>query len=173
MTGIPAQTLNRYELGQRVPKIDTAVKIAEAIGINPLWLQGYDVPEVLEEHSSGTIVGLRIHERRKELGLTVQDIADEIGVAKSTIQRYENGTIETVKLPVLEAIARILKINPGYLIGKTDEKAPQPTGREVTFDDFTYAMYEQSRELSDENKQKLLEMAEFFKQQQEKEKRKG
>ena len=42
--GIPAQTLNRYELGQRKPKIDTAVEIAEALNINPLWLQGYDVP---------------------------------------------------------------------------------------------------------------------------------
>lgn len=42
--GIPYQTLSRYELGQRKPKIDTAVEIAEALGINPLWLQGYDVP---------------------------------------------------------------------------------------------------------------------------------
>lgn len=43
---IPAQTLNRYELGQRAPKIDIAVQVAEQLGINPLWLQGYDVPEV-------------------------------------------------------------------------------------------------------------------------------
>lgn len=43
--GIPAQTLNRYELGQRAPKIDVAVQIAERLGINPLWLQGYDVLE--------------------------------------------------------------------------------------------------------------------------------
>lgn len=42
--GIPYQTLSRYELRQRVPKIDTAVEIAEALGINPLWLQGYNVP---------------------------------------------------------------------------------------------------------------------------------
>lgn len=41
--GIPAQTLNRYELEQRIPKIDTAVAIAEALDINPLWLQGYNV----------------------------------------------------------------------------------------------------------------------------------
>lgn len=42
-TGLPAQTINRYELGQRAPKIDTAVSIAESLRINPLWLQGYDV----------------------------------------------------------------------------------------------------------------------------------
>ncbi len=44
MTGVPAQTLNRYELGQRSPKLDVAVKIAEAIHVHPMWLQGYDVP---------------------------------------------------------------------------------------------------------------------------------
>ena len=42
-TGLPAQTINRYELGQRVPKIDTAINIAISLDINPLWLQGYDV----------------------------------------------------------------------------------------------------------------------------------
>lgn len=44
ITGTPAQTLNRYELGQRVPKIDTAIDLAEKMKIHPLWLQGFDVP---------------------------------------------------------------------------------------------------------------------------------
>lgn len=41
---VPAQTLNRYELEQRVPKIDAAVSIASSLSISPLWLQGFDVP---------------------------------------------------------------------------------------------------------------------------------
>lgn len=44
LTRIPAQTINRYELGQRIPKIDVAISIAESLSINPLWLQGYKVP---------------------------------------------------------------------------------------------------------------------------------
>lgn len=44
VTSIPAQTINRYELGQRAPKLDIAVQIADALNVNPLWLQGYDVP---------------------------------------------------------------------------------------------------------------------------------
>ena len=43
---VPAQTLNRYELGQRVPKVDVAIEIAEKLNINPQWLQGYDVDEI-------------------------------------------------------------------------------------------------------------------------------
>lgn len=45
LTGIPAQTLNRYELGQRSPKLDVAVSIAESLNVHPMWLQGYDVEE--------------------------------------------------------------------------------------------------------------------------------
>lgn len=44
LTGIPAQTLNRYELNQRTPKVDMANLIAEALHVHTLWLQGYDVP---------------------------------------------------------------------------------------------------------------------------------
>lgn len=40
--------------------------------------------------------------------------------------------------------------------------------RPITFDDFAYAMYEEGKELTEENKKKLLEMAQFFRQQQEK-----
>lgn len=57
-TGIPAQTLNRYELGQRAPKIDVAVQVAEQLHINPLWLQGYDVPESEAEPPTVTDEGL-------------------------------------------------------------------------------------------------------------------
>ena len=68
-----------------------------------------------------SIVGARIESRRKEQGLTLDDIALEIGVARSTIQRYEKGTIERLKIPVIEAIARVLKVSPAWLVGKTDD----------------------------------------------------
>lgn len=48
ITGVPAQTINRYELEQRHPKIDVAISIAEKLGVNALWLQGYDVPVINE-----------------------------------------------------------------------------------------------------------------------------
>lgn len=42
--GIPQQTLSRYELGQRMPKIDIVQNIAAALDVNFMWLVGYDVP---------------------------------------------------------------------------------------------------------------------------------
>ena len=63
----------------------------------------------------GKKIGARIEQRRKNLGMTLDNIAQEIGVAKSTVQRYEKGTIEKIKLPVLESIARALDVNPAWL----------------------------------------------------------
>ncbi len=71
------------------------------------------------------VLGERIEQRRKELGLTLDDIAQEIGVAKSTIQRYEKGTIGKIKLPVIESIARAISVDPSWLCGKTDDKTPK------------------------------------------------
>lgn len=57
------QTLSRYELEQRVPKIDTAVEIAESLGINPLWLQGYNVP--MEEQLPSNAIPIDLTSRHR------------------------------------------------------------------------------------------------------------
>ena len=69
-------------------------------------------------------IGERIVEARTKLGRTQQEIADAVGVAKSTIQRYEKGKVNKLKIPVISEIARALSINPVWLIGKTDIKNP-------------------------------------------------
>lgn len=74
---------------------------------------------------TNTEIGKRIEDRRKELGLTLDDVAVELGVAKSTIQRYEKGSIERLKTPVLQAIARVLRVNPDWMVGKSDVKESQ------------------------------------------------
>lgn len=65
-------------------------------------------------------IGHRIKTEREKLGLTLQEVADMIGVHKSTIQRYEGGQITKIKLPVIDAIANALKVNPTWLIGKSN-----------------------------------------------------
>lgn len=66
-------------------------------------------------------IGLRMETRRKELELTLSQVAQEVGVAASTIQRYEKGNFEKIKMPIIEAVAGVLQVNPAWLIGKTDD----------------------------------------------------
>lgn len=67
------------------------------------------------------LTGQRIRTRREEMGLNLGDVAKQVGVAVSTIQRYEKGKIEKVKLPVIEAIAKALEVDPAWLLGESDQ----------------------------------------------------
>lgn len=70
-------------------------------------------------------IGFRIKQRREELGLTLEDIALYVKVARSTIQRYEAGSISRPKLPVLYSISQALRVSPDWLLGITDDPIPQ------------------------------------------------
>ena len=66
-------------------------------------------------------IGKRIHNARTLRKYTLDEVAKKIGVAKSTIQRYENGKITKIKLPVIDSIANALAVNPAWLVGKSEE----------------------------------------------------
>ncbi|WP_077613059.1 helix-turn-helix domain-containing protein [Clostridium sp. Marseille-P2415] len=68
-----------------------------------------------------SITGQRIKDRRKQLDMSADDVASQLGVSRSTIFRYENGHIEKVPANVLEKLAEILKTTPAYLMGWEDD----------------------------------------------------
>jgi transcriptional regulator with XRE-family HTH domain len=61
--------------------------------------------------------GLRIKQRRLELGLSVDELAKKVGKSRATIYRYENGDIKEIPMSVLEPIVRALHTTPQYLMG--------------------------------------------------------
>jgi transcriptional regulator with XRE-family HTH domain len=67
-------------------------------------------------------IGLRIKVARIEKGMTLLDVSKKIGVDKSTIQRYEAGTIAKIKLPIISSISDVLGVNPAWIIGKSERK---------------------------------------------------
>ncbi|WP_050791345.1 helix-turn-helix domain-containing protein [Megasphaera sp. UPII 135-E] len=68
------------------------------------------------------LIGKRIAIARTEKNMTAKELAEAIKVAASTISRYEKGEIVKAKIPVIEAIARVLGVNPMWLIGKSEYK---------------------------------------------------
>lgn len=71
-------------------------------------------------------VGEKIKLRRKELKISADDLADAVGVSRSTIFRYEKGDIEKVGPEVLKKIADKLRISPAELMGWSDETSVEP-----------------------------------------------
>lgn len=67
-------------------------------------------------------VGQRIRDRRKELKLSVDDVAKQLGKNRATVYRYEGDEIEDMSINLIAEIARILKTDPGYLMGWKNSK---------------------------------------------------
>ena len=74
------------------------------------------------ENKENKEIGRRLKQARGEADLTLKEVAQKVGVSDSTILRYEAGTIKKIKLPVVEAIAKALNVNPAWAILKSNDK---------------------------------------------------
>lgn len=83
------------------------------------------------------VVAERIAEARQYRGMTLTEVAEKVGIDKSTIMRYEKCQVKKMKPPVIEAIARALDVNPAWIVGKADrqlvsESADKPLDGDLT-----------------------------------------
>lgn len=67
--------------------------------------------------------GERIRKRRKELGITADDLGSKVGIDRSTVYRYEKGDIEKVPISTLEPFADALNTTVAYLMGWSTDSA--------------------------------------------------
>lgn len=61
-----------------------------------------------------------INARRKELDLTMKQVADAVGVSEGTVSRWESGDIENIRKDKLPLLAKTLKIPLPRLMGLGD-----------------------------------------------------
>lgn len=104
-----------------------------------------------------------------ERKIPISRLERDLGFSNGYIGQLRKGGFPADRLAM---IADYLGVNTYYLLtGEGTEKAPTQEGeREIGFDDFTYAFYGESKDLPDEKKKMLLEMARFMKADIEKEK---
>lgn len=62
-------------------------------------------------------IGERIKVRRKELGISAEQLADVLGVSPATIYRYESNYINSMKVDRIKPIAEALNTSVSYLMG--------------------------------------------------------
>ena len=68
-------------------------------------------------------IGERIKERRNELGLSMSQFGERMGVNKSTIQRYEAKGIDPKKNYLIISLADALDTNAAWLRGESDDRS--------------------------------------------------
>ena len=88
-------------------------------------------------------------------------VAEAIGVNRSTATKWKKGAIPSGD--TLQKLSDYFGVSVDYLLNEETKKSPAVAEDKITFDDFTYAMYNHSADLTEEEKKMLLEMAEFMK----------
>ena len=63
---------------------------------------------------------LKLKDRRIELGLTMDEVAEIVGVSKSTVSKWESGHIENMKRDKISLLAKALNVSPLYIMGLDD-----------------------------------------------------
>jgi len=99
----------------------------------------------------------------REKGVKPGRACQEMGVSRSLAAKWKATGTEKPSADVLEKMAVYFEMTIEEILGKESAAS-------ITFDEFTYAMYNEARDLPPEKKQMLLEMARFFQKELQKEK---
>lgn len=79
-TGLQKSAVSNYLNGDRIPRQDVLIKIADAFSISPAWLMGYDVPMELCPPSQDIL--LSATERDLILAYRQADLYDQTAVKR-------------------------------------------------------------------------------------------
>ncbi|HCR83897.1 MAG TPA: hypothetical protein DIW07_10885 [Lachnospiraceae bacterium] len=66
-------------------------------------------------------IGDRIKQRRLELGLSVDELAERLGKNRATVYRYESNEIENFPITLMSVLAKALNTSPARLMGWENE----------------------------------------------------
>ena len=58
-----------------------------------------------------------IRKRRIELGMTMKELADKIGVSEGAVSRWESGDIVNIRRDKIEKLSKVLDVPPAVLMG--------------------------------------------------------
>lgn len=61
-------------------------------------------------------IGEKIRARRMELGMTLEEVGNIVGVGKSTVRKWETGMIQNMKRDKIDLLAKALQISPSEFI---------------------------------------------------------
>lgn len=74
--------------------------------------------------------GERLHEIRKQNGITQQELADRIGVTKGTVSTWERNN-RRPSFDMMNTLCDLFAVDLGYLSGATDSQQPLVTAQQL------------------------------------------
>lgn len=106
-----------------------------------------------------------LKEIRRKKALTMKQLGSMIGVAESTISLYESGKRQPDNETLLK-LADALNVSIDYLLGR--EEHSSTLDEKLSEEEF--ALFGEARDLTDDEKEKVLDFIKFTKSQRDKNK---
>ena len=105
----------------------------------------------------------RIKSLRQEKNLTLEQVADIVGVGKSTVRKWETGMIVNMKRDKIASLAKALGTTPAYLMGWPDETTNETISpSELQLTEGEKMMLEIFRLIPEQQQRAFLEMGRAF-----------
>lgn len=71
-------------------------------------------------------IGIKLKNRRKELDLTMLEVAKKVGVSEATVSRWESGDIANMRRDKIALLANALRVSPSYIMGWEETPEAKP-----------------------------------------------
>lgn len=94
-------------------------------------------------------------ELRLQRAMSQKQLARELNCSQSTVGYWESGE-RIPSFDKLQSIANFFGVTVDYLLGREEERDP------TKLDDFSYALFNETKDLTEEDKQQLMDMAKFL-----------
>ena len=101
-----------------------------------------------------------------EKGISIYKAAMAIGNNRSAATKWKNGTIPNGE--TLAALAELFGVSVGYLLGEDMENAPTADSKGDILDEVDIAFYGDYKELSEDDKATLRDMARIMRERRSK-----
>lgn len=99
----------------------------------------------------------RIKELRREKGLTLEQVANIVGVGKSTVRKWETGMIANMRRDKIASLSKALGTTPAYLMGwKDNDKKISHDNPQLT--DGEELLLELFRKIPEDRQPEVLEL---------------
>ena len=100
----------------------------------------------------------RIKDLRQEKGLTLEQVAEVVGVGKSTVRKWETGMIANMRRDKIADLAKALGTTPAYLMGWEEDVEKESSPSEPQLTEGEKSMLELFRMIPEDRQPEALDL---------------
>jgi repressor LexA len=97
----------------------------------------------------------KIKELRLSQGMTLEQVANIVGVGKSTVRKWETGAIANMKRDKIALLAKALSTTPAYLMGWFES---EPIENNIKITEDEQKLLDLFRRVPEDKQQMLIQM---------------